>query len=537
MKRKNCHIAMLQRVVRNVYAAPNVHYALSLAEALVLETKAVQRMRRLRQTGLGYLAEPASENTRLPHCIGTAYWASEILNSIAVQRSRMGDRSPTKVALSIDELEDTLGQEISFVLVVKLFALVHDMALLPLNHTMRYQLGYYCDPQIEAHLFDKCINEIVEEIEGRYGREGPVSRQQSLVPALCAHLRFVSAVMFLRNLRGLRHDSRNSSRANELFAEFGSMVLTMFLVSDIVVGPLGGDILDYAGRDRLAFSMDTVDRHILRWYSIVLAPLGERDRNDLSFLSQKISIHEPVPRLAIRLDMEDSPSLVAAMISKLLRARLEIFDALLYSTRKLGFDALFDGALRVIDRNSHWVSQRRGPLSPEKLVELGDDEFLLLLESLENTERTKAQQPTHLSYAGMLANARQPTLIARLDASTDDPSVESHIEELRQPAIRDEKMRSIKRAYSLPLEPVVGFVPKSPQVKELDLLFLRDGRIAENLENLSDLHPRFEEVNSQNSLQSRSWTICIFVPDSEKTLGSKSTATASEREALRMLQL
>ncbi|HEY7389262.1 MAG TPA: hypothetical protein VH640_12185 [Bryobacteraceae bacterium] len=104
---------------------------LTPGERTVLATAPVQRMARLRQTGLGYLTMPASEHTRLVHCLGTMYWTDRIVRSLT--------RNGEAALAAVDKL---VGGGGAVMRVSRLLALAHDCSLLPLGHTIKHQLGF-----------------------------------------------------------------------------------------------------------------------------------------------------------------------------------------------------------------------------------------------------------------------------------------------------------------------------------------------------------------------------------------------------------
>jgi HD superfamily phosphohydrolase len=57
------------------------------AEAALIDTQPMQRLRRLRQLGLAYLAFPGAEHTRFSHTLGAMEFGSRILDSLHTQTS------------------------------------------------------------------------------------------------------------------------------------------------------------------------------------------------------------------------------------------------------------------------------------------------------------------------------------------------------------------------------------------------------------------------------------------------------------------
>lgn len=89
---------------------------LTAEEVAVLDTRAVQRQRGVRQLGTAYLVYPGAQHTRFEHGIGTCWMARKIME-------RLRQSSPG--ALSAEEER-----------IVALTALIHDVTHVPFGHTI-----------------------------------------------------------------------------------------------------------------------------------------------------------------------------------------------------------------------------------------------------------------------------------------------------------------------------------------------------------------------------------------------------------------
>ena len=84
------------------------------AERRVMDTRQIQRLRGVRQTGTAYLVYPGCVHTRFEHSLGTAAMARRILNALRSNGVKVDARQEAVVVLS---------------------ALVHDVSHLPFGHT------------------------------------------------------------------------------------------------------------------------------------------------------------------------------------------------------------------------------------------------------------------------------------------------------------------------------------------------------------------------------------------------------------------
>lgn len=283
---------------------PGHDYALSQAEAALIATPPFQRLSRLRQMGLAYLASPNAENTRASHSIGVACWASRFHESLRPQLPE-SDLSPA--------------------LVTKLFALLHDIDLLPLGHTLRYQSNLL--PEAAGHpRMAACVEAIVAHVAG-HGLLAIEQREEALA-------------CFERHLRA-------AATARPAHTEPACA-----LAAELVNSMLGADLFDFALRDSLAIGREQA---LHRGYPAMLRLVRQGRR-----LRTAISAEH------------------ASIAADLYRARFELFAHGVNDPRKLAADAMLDLIARRIDAGSadtRW--------SDTHLLHLGDDEFLALAAELE----------------------------------------------------------------------------------------------------------------------------------------------------------
>jgi HD superfamily phosphohydrolase len=100
---------------------------LSHREVLVLDSPPIQRLRRVRQLGLGHLVYPTAGYSRFEHSLGALHQADRMIRAVA---SRTGRR-----VMAGGEWKWTLEAEVlSALSVTRLAALLHDVGHLPLSH-------------------------------------------------------------------------------------------------------------------------------------------------------------------------------------------------------------------------------------------------------------------------------------------------------------------------------------------------------------------------------------------------------------------
>src|SRR5262245_49986638 len=115
---KSDAVGFLSERLDTIHVMAGYSLRLTRADTAVLHTRPLQRLVRLRQTGLAYMVWPSAENTRLSHSLGTLYWAWRLLESV---RSNSPDGPD-----ALQRMNEILGEDLSLDLLVRLFALTHD---------------------------------------------------------------------------------------------------------------------------------------------------------------------------------------------------------------------------------------------------------------------------------------------------------------------------------------------------------------------------------------------------------------------------
>lgn len=313
-------VAAMQSAEGTLEVWPECRHHLTLAEAAVIASPTFQRLRRLRQMGLAFHAWPNAENTRASHSLGVSYWATTYLAAL--------DRCPdAATAVMLARARGALAP-LSLDVVLRLFALLHDIDLLPLGHTLRYQSA------------------ALAEGSGR-------PRLAACVAALKANARdhrFSDAPSATDRKRWLAAFEAHLDAAADALA--GATPDLARLLNELVNSGLGADLMDFALRDSAAINR-------------------QQSRHDA--LPEQLRLVETPGgvRLALELgEPQDARARVAAA-DDLYRIRFEIFAASVFHPVKLAADAMLDFVLRRLG------PVRCAALLPEsRLLAIGDDELI-----------------------------------------------------------------------------------------------------------------------------------------------------------------
>ena len=283
-------------------------HTLTRAEEALVASPAFQRLRRLRQMGLAFHAWPNAENTRASHSFGVVYWASRYLDAL-----RRSPDPSTQAGLAAAAGE--VGG-LSFDVVLRLFALLHDIDLLPLGHTLRYQSGLFAEAPGRPRLW-ACV----DDIKAAAGD----------LPGFGRHLDAAAHILADEGAAGAR------------------------LPVELVNSGVGADLVDFALRDSFAITRPQA------------FPAG---------LDEGLRLVETDEGWGLALDATD-PATVAARVAvadDLYLARFEVFAASVFHPVKLAADAMLDLGLRRLG------SDAGRTLLPEPLLlTMGDDELVARL--------------------------------------------------------------------------------------------------------------------------------------------------------------
>ena len=193
----------LLRPTKTIRIAVAGDVLLTALEIELLDTPDFQRLRRVRQLGTASFVYPTALHTRFDHALGTLAMAARMLDAIQTNRHNTDD-----------ERAITPQQEV----LVRLYALLHDVPHVPYGHTLEDELNI-----LERH--DKNPRRL-ERFFGSNSSIGSIITKSLGAAALETFLQVYS------------WDNTSSLRGNEF-------------IHDIVSNTVCADLLDYLARDNL----------------------------------------------------------------------------------------------------------------------------------------------------------------------------------------------------------------------------------------------------------------------------------------------
>ena len=383
---KSNAVGFLSERLDAIHVMAGCSLRLTRADTAVLHTRPLQRLVRLRQTGLAYMVWPSAENTRLSHSLGTLYWACQLLESVRAN-SPAGNGAPD----ALQRMSEILGEDLSLDLLVRLFALTHDLALLPLGHTLQFQLGFYCEPNAQAARARKCLDVIRQEIEDApelCRLAGANSRHEALT-CLRKHLDVVECVF---GLAALLHGKPWRAPERVSTENLARWLPVLTFVYDVNHATFSADMIDFVLRDSQAAAMPRYFDERLLESTCVFRDRGSgtacRPLPRTSRVHDRTSTVSDSTLSGTRLRHD-----VITGAAALYRARYEIAERVFYHDAKGAADAMFDRALRVVDQRTGQIRRPAGPFAEDRLLQMGDDELLALVEAEEQRSIGHGEAP------------------------------------------------------------------------------------------------------------------------------------------------
>ncbi|MFI4973627.1 MAG: hypothetical protein ACHP84_03695 [Caulobacterales bacterium] len=320
-------VQALEQQVQSLPVWVGCVHGLTRAEAAVVASPPFQRLRRLRQMGLAFHAFPNAENTRASHSLGVAYWADAHLRALF-----QAEDAGTKAQLIA--VGDELG-DLSLALVVRLFALLHDIDLFPLGHTLRYQSGLFSEAKGRPRL-SACVAAIKAYAAGHAFQDAPTpGDRKGWLLAFDRHLDAAAAAL------------GDSPRPYACLAR------------QLVNSSLGADLIDFALRDSFAIARD-------QWPPVDLP--------------RALRLAPEAKGWVLALEGADGPAMdrAVAIADDLYRARFEVFATSVFNGVKLAADAMLDFVLRRLGAAAKTL------LPEDRLLAMGDDELIDQLAAAES---------------------------------------------------------------------------------------------------------------------------------------------------------
>lgn len=356
---------------RTVPVAQGHSYGISRAEEIVVSTGPVQRLRRLRQMGLAYHAYPLAEHSRFAHSIGTAYWATRMLGGLRRSTGQLA----TSNERALTEMGHVLGPSLSLELLIRLYAVLHDIALLPLGHTLRIQIERLHTKETFRAALGLSLTRIHVEAEAAQLATGKMTEVEWRI--FERHLALVEAVAHApRLLVGQPLDAE--ALANVLFAksELLRLLPVVTFVYDLVHGVYAADLIDLCGRDLPAIGGQwSLPASLFEAGAAIVATA-----NTAAFPTDADCICQTIYRYGIDCRSQGGPGLGALYhLAAVHRARMEVAQAGIYAQRKCIADAMLEKAIRELEAKDERALLALGSL--RDLLEIGDDQFLDRLEA------------------------------------------------------------------------------------------------------------------------------------------------------------
>ncbi|HEY8297964.1 MAG TPA: HD domain-containing protein [Candidatus Baltobacteraceae bacterium] len=195
---------------------------LSSAEARMLDTPVLQRLRRLRQLGLAYLAYPSAEHSRFSHALGALAMGTRVFDEVA-RRGREFFRSEPEL-----EYQRRL---------VRAALILHDIGHGPFSHACEAVLGIAHEartrsllelPEMQAHLTDLDVdsNDVLGLILGSAESRYPVLSEIVSGPNLDAdRMDYLLRDAYFTGVANGRYDSDQLVGSLRLFEVDGRLVM------------------------------------------------------------------------------------------------------------------------------------------------------------------------------------------------------------------------------------------------------------------------------------------------------------------------
>lgn len=489
--------------------------SLTPQEAIVFATGPVQRMARLRQSGLGYLAAPCSEHTRLVHCLGTTYWVAQIFRNLQANAQSDGQANGGKQPSRLAQMDMCLGGEGMTERVARLFALVHDCSLLPLGHTIKHQLGFdHPKSSVLGLLLDRLTRICEECVSGVGSMRAATAERSSLVASLNRDLELVRWSIIATQL--LEGKECKEEIAKDQRTRFLKALPALCFVSEVVTGPLSADIFDYAVRDLRAVDVDYHPAPVLLRGLRLTSWIP--DAQELEAMCQYLDVRTcpPLFRLAVMMDRD---MYIPGALHALLEARYLIAERLFFNVDKLRADAMLDAVLRRLDAKRGEVSSFSGPFEPTRLLEIGDDAFLDLLMQIEADSGSKP-------VVAELLRRRLYTTVCSLGANALDGAATGPAVKAMEPAQRNRIERMLCEALGVTEDGGLCFscAPAMMQFKPANILIVGDDGVTSVLEEVAPANDRLSSIAALRSRYMNLWSASVLSSSTEVTPSLKAGA-------------
>lgn len=502
-------------------------YRATRAEMVVLHTRPMQRLIRLRQTGLGYMVWPNAENTRLSHSVGTTYWVARFLESLRCNAfSGHDDESANQEAMGnrqrLEAMDRLLGPDLSLDIVARLFALVHDFDLLPLGHTLQYQLGYFRRPGAAIDRARQCLQWVRDQLEDAPELMDPEARRPRSETVKCLH-RHLDVVECTFGAGELLHGNDWTCRVPGPGEErLAAWMPALTFAYDLTHAVFSADLIDFSLRDSVAGSMPRhFDEQLLDYVCIFECPAPPAVQHVLEERDPTSSGASSVYRFGVNTVRDRLRHGVITAMGTLYRVRYEVAERIFYHDAKCAADAMLDSALRCVDMQGGHVRSRTGAFDEGRLLRIGDDEFLDLVHRLEREALLHPRGDGHPESGAERRHVMEELLSRRLFREIYRVSERDRLSETARPlidrALEPDVRTSVERILLdsvpalTPSDLIFSSRPYEMQLKPPDMLVRwRGGRVT-SLEEIAGEDGYGADILEISNRYAALWSLSVYL--------------------------
>jgi len=429
-------------------------------ERAIVDTPDFQRLRKYRQLGTSYLVYPGALHTRFDHSLGVLHVAEKMVRCI---RDNLHSSEPERL-VSVGERR-----------LVRLAALLHDLANVPFGHTLEDETCVVQTYQEDKERFERFI-----------GRDRPIGLK------LFQHLGEAEYSRLVRVLSARKDPSPSEPRV--FGVEYVSDLREDAFIFDLVKNTVCADLLDYLERDTYFCGL----------------PLQIPDRF-LRYLFIHTDAETGVRRLAIRLWKKSDTQPRAALTSELiqlLETRYFLAERVYFHHAKQISSAMIAAAV--------WHALQAGTLSEEKLIGLGDEELISLLRSSDSPISAKLARGVgdRVLYKRFFPVSRAMLETEKLENRLNDFLVSYH----KNAAVRAQRELALAERCGLEAGDVLIYCPHpnmNLKLAEMNVWW-RGGLV--KLQDIDDELVQ-EKIRAIQDSHRQLWQLQVFVrPNALKTI-------------------
>ena len=303
---------------------------LTVAEARIIDSPSMQRLRHVKQLGMTLKVYPGAEHSRFTHLLGTVAATQKILDKVL--SSSDGPHAETSLLTEWRDADAFNCKWGEATVLARLSSLLHDLTHVPFGHTIEDDLEVLIphdrnEDRFQA-MWDQLDEEVRKEIESatsitaaREGRE----------PSLFVELKKI----VLDKADKAKTENAKAGDPEPLNSPYP-------FVADVVNNTICADLLDYIARDHhfLGLPFAVGDRFMDNFYVVPTYVKSEYKE-----------------RLVVRLVRDGEPWRdVRTELLKFLRYRYEETERALYHKTKLAYDAML-GKMLEMWKDAFWYER------------------------------------------------------------------------------------------------------------------------------------------------------------------------------------